>query len=468
MTNPEEGAAAAAAEATLKSAVEEQSDRLMNCVHCGFCLPACPTYTRLGDENDSPRGRLYLMRAVTEGRLDPGADAFQTHIDRCLGCRACEPVCPSGVEYGYLLERAREAALEARSPGLLTRLLLAVFGRRRLMAPAMVAGRMLRALGIPALLARLLPGRGLLGKARTGLAMLAASAPAGPFRDSGEVESVGERGDHGPAPEAAADDEIRTVALLRGCVQQGLYGRVNRATARVLRANGYRVVEVEDQGCCGALHAHAGDLEGARELARANIRCFEEAGVDALAVNAAGCGAAMREYHELLARDPEWAGRADGVARATRDVSELLARRGPRSGARVSLKVAYDAPCHLVHAQRVAEPPLRVLDAIPGLERVPLENAEECCGGAGIYGLTHPELGGRIGGDKVERIRASGAEAVATGNPGCMMQIGAGLRLAGSPIRVFHPVELLDESYRRAGLYRKDEHALSSSSRSDK
>ncbi len=437
----------------LGTLVDTQNDKLSLCVHCGFCLPVCPTYTRLGDEADSPRGRLYLMRAVVEGRLDAGSDAFQEHIDRCLGCRACETVCPSGVEYGLLLEGARHAATEARPAPWLTRALLTVFGSPFLRRLAMFGGRVLRMSGVPALAARVLPSAGLAGKARLGLAMLAAtSAPP--------LESWGEGGVEQKAAPAAPPErgDPKTVALLTGCVQEGLFARVNRATQRVLDANGLTVREVGGQGCCGALHAHAGRVEGARSLARANVDAFHpliEAGtLDVIVVNAAGCGVAMREYGHLLADDPNYASRAALVADRVKDVSELLVEQGPRVGGHLALRVAYDSPCHLEHGQGIVRQPLAVLDAVPGLERVPLEAADECCGGAGIYGLTHPELGGEIGGDKVDAVIRSGADIVATGNPGCIMQIGAGLRMRGSGVRVAHPVEILDHSYEVGGIYR--------------
>ncbi len=452
---------------SLAGALRREEEKLLNCVHCGFCLPACPTYTRLGDENDSPRGRLYLMRAVVEGRLDPASDAFQDHIDRCLGCRACEPVCPSGVEYGHLLERAREAAADARDPGLLTRILLGVMGRDIARGAFMVLSRLVRASGIPGLAARFLPAWRWLGPLRTGAGMLAASAdrvPDGTWpASSGTAEAAlpgvggakpGIGGGRGRREKDRGDGWSRTaVGILDGCVQAGLFGRVNRATERVLRANGYRVVEVRGQGCCGALHAHGGALAGARALARRNVEAFSRAGVDRIAVNAAGCGAAMKEYGELLGDDPALADGAEAVSERVADVSELLAEAGPRRGGSLPLTVAYDAPCHLLHAQGTERPPLTVLEAIPGLELAPLENGDECCGGAGIYGITHPELGGRIGGDKVQAIRSSGASVVATGNPGCIMQIGARARMAGAEVRVLHPVQLLDQSYRRGGLY---------------
>jgi len=241
--------------------------------------------------------------------------------------------------------------------------------------------------------------------------------------------------------------------MLTGCVQEGLYRRVNEATLRVLVANGYDVVRAPGQDCWGALHAHGGSLEGARALARANVDAFEAAGADLVVANAAGCGAAMKEYGALLADDPDYTGRAAALAGRVRDVSEVLVEAGPRPGAAVPCRLAFGHPCHLLHAQRIQDAPLRVLEAVPGADVRVVENASECCGGAGIYGLTHPELGGRIGEDKVDAVVAVGADAVATPNPGCMMQIGAGLLLRGASAGVVHPVEVLDESYRRAGYY---------------
>lgn len=428
--------------ATLEAALEAQRERILPCVHCGFCLPACPTYTRLGDENDSPRGRIHLMRAVVEGRMSPSSDAFRTHIDRCLGCRACEPVCPSGVEYGTLLELAREISVEHTKPALPTRLLLAVFRSRGLRDAFHAAGRITRATGIPALLARILPAVGPLRGAKLGMAMLASSArwapPPGVGAAKVSTEAPARRG---------------RVALLRGCVQEGLFGRVNEATVRVLEANGYEVVEAGGQECCGALHAHAGYLDDARGMAGVNLEAFGAADIDYVVVNAAGCGAAMKEYGTLLETDAGRAADAASFAARVRDVTELLAEAGPRPGAAIDGTVAYDHPCHLLHAQRVERAPLQVLTAIPGLEVKVLPGAEECCGGAGIYGITHPDLGGRIGSDKVAAARSCGAQAITTPNPGCMMQIGAGLRMEGATEGVVHPVELLDESYRRAGYY---------------
>ncbi|MEE2668426.1 MAG: heterodisulfide reductase-related iron-sulfur binding cluster [Gemmatimonadota bacterium] len=433
-------------------ALRAQEDRLLPCVHCGFCLPACPTYVRLGDENDSPRGRLHLMRAVVEGRLDAGSDAFQMHIDRCLGCRACEPVCPSGVQYGILLESAREAAYNARKPPVLVRLLLGVFSREPWLRWSMALAKLVRSLGIAGVMARFLPKGPFLHPVKFGFAMLAASKGVAFPKVRGTL----------PAKIVTDPQEIgaeplprKRVGLLAGCVQAGLFNQVNAATERILRVNRLEVVKVVGQGCCGALHTHAGNVERARELARRNIDAFTATDVDFIAVNAAGCGAAMKEYGHLLASDSAYKGLAHQIADKTRDVSEVLVNGGggPRVGVPLPLSVTYDSACHLCHAQKLIDEPRVLLDAIPELDLIPLPGEEECCGGAGIYGMAHADLGGQIGSDKVAAVVGTGADVVATANPGCIMQIGGGLLLAGSGVKARHPIELLDESYRRAGFY---------------
>ena len=442
-------------ETALAAALWAQEDRLKPCVHCGFCLPACPTYVRLGDENDSPRGRLHLMRAVVEGRLSPASDAFQTHIDRCLGCRACEPVCPSSVGYGVLLEAARESVYRARGTPAVARMLLAIFSSRAWTKWSMRLARVVRGLRVAGMAARWMPPNRLFHPIRFGLAMLEASREPGlPLAASSgaEVPSSSGAASSDGAPPLGEGDRGR-VAILRGCVQAGLFSRVNDATERVLLANGYQVIEVSGQGCCGALHTHAGDADGARALARGNVQALASAEVDFVAVNAAGCGAALKEYGHLLEADAEYRERAAALAASTRDISELLAGDTLRVGAPVPARVTYDAACHLCHAQGLRQEPRALLGAIPELVVLPLRDEEECCGGAGIYGITHAELGANIGGDKVAAVVATGAEIVVTGNPGCVMQIGAGLLLEGSDIVARHPVELLDESYRRAGFY---------------
>jgi len=458
---------------------------LLACVHCGFCLSACPTYNRLGHEGDSPRGRLDLMRAVMEGRLPPEDESYRRHIDQCLGCRACEPVCPSGVPYGFLLERARAAIAETTGVSWSTRLLIAAFTGP--LAPlAGAASRFFRATRLPRALVLLPAG---LGPVRFALAMLASSAPwprlrsrspqaapgAAPSNEPrplsepavarrGHTDDVGGSGEravsdpHGlmgaypvatAAPADATPAAATVVAMLTGCVQAALFGRVNSATDLVLRENGCVVHAAPGQVCCGALDAHAGRLERAAALARRNIEAFEAAGVERVVVNAAGCGAMLKEYGEQLRHDPDWAERARRFSASVVDAAELLAARGIRPGAPVSVRVAYDAPCHLHHGQRIREAPLRLLDAVPGLERVPLRDADECCGGAGLYGVHHPDLGGRILADKVDAVLESGADVVTTPNPGCHMQIGAGLLLRGSDVGIVHPLEILAESYRR-------------------
>jgi glycolate oxidase iron-sulfur subunit len=395
------------------------------CVHCGFCLQACPTYLTLEDENDSPRGRIVLMRALVEGSLPTTDPDVRTHIDRCLGCRACETACPSGVPYGHLLEATRATLTAERPNPFIARLILFVFARRPLMKLAMLGGRVTRALGLSRLLGRM-PGRlgfamAMLESTRTPIARIAYTPHS--------------------------DDSRGTATLLTGCVMEGLFAETNRATERTLAMNDYRIVPTSAQRCCGALHAHAGDAETARSLARANIAAFEQSGADFIAVNAAGCGAMMKEYGELLASDPDWHARAKAVASRVRDVSELLAEAGPKPGGELALTITYDAPCHLLHAQRVITPPMRVLAAIPGLTMVPLAGSEHCCGSAGIYNLVEPDTSDRVLAPKLANIADTGAPLVATGNPGCLMQIGAGLQQTGSAARVIHPVDLLDASY---------------------
>jgi glycolate oxidase iron-sulfur subunit len=399
------------------------------CVHCGFCLQACPTYVNLEDENDSPRGRILLMRSVYEGSLGVTDESVRTHIDRCLGCRACEPVCPSGVPYGHLLEATRATLLAERPLAPVARLILWVFARSFLLSLAMAASRLLRATGLPALGASLFRGR--LGFA---MGMLASTHPVIPRRKYA-AKGSGERG---------------TVALLTGCVMEGLFGPTNRATERTLVVNDYRMVDAPKQRCCGALHAHSGDLETARSLARANVAAFERSNAEFVVTNAAGCGAMMKEYGHLLGDDSAWAERAARVSAKVRDVSELLAAAGPKPPvAAVPATVTYDAPCHLLHAQRISAQPLQVLRAIPGLELVPLADADQCCGAAGIYNLIEPETSDAVLSPKLRNIEATRAAFVATGNPGCLMQIGAGLRGARISAHAVHPVDLLDEAYAR-------------------
>jgi glycolate oxidase iron-sulfur subunit len=384
-----------------------QDERLLACVHCGLCLDACPTYTRLGDEADSPRGRVLLMRAVSEGRLATDEAAFATHIDRCLGCRACEPVCPSGVQYGFLLERARSAVREKHGRPLIERLVLGVIARRPLTTVAGVISRALRAGGLAQRLALMLPARW--SRLRMSLAMLAASRPSRELRIVGRKRAA-------PAAEASEPAPLSgpRVAILEGCVQRVLFRHVNDATRRVLYVNSCKIIRVRGQRCCGALHAHAGDLETARSLALANIAAFGRCEVEQIVVNAAGCGAMMKEYGELLEATPDEA-RAHAFSAKVRDVSEVLDEIRPATGAPMPVSVAYDPPCHLVHAQRIDRTPVAVLErAVPGISSVPIERADECCGGAGTYGLSQHALASRILESKSANVRAAAADVVLT------------------------------------------------------
>jgi len=369
------------------------------------------------------------MRSLLEGTVRPDDPSVQQHIDQCLGCRACEPVCPSGVPYGQLLEATRATLREYKPVPFIARMILFVFAREWLLRPAMFLSRILAATPIPTLLS------GIEGRLGFAMAMLASTG-----------RSI-ERSRYAPVTRG----ERGNVATLRGCVMDGLFSETNRATRRVLAVNGYATVAAPGQGCCGALHAHAGDLETARLLARRNIAAFERSGAEFIAVNAAGCGAIMKEYGHLLKDDGEWHERAVRMSARVRDVSELLADAGPREGGPLPIRVTYDAPCHLQHAQRVTQAPLSVLAAIPGLELVPLHDSDQCCGSAGIYNLIEPETSDAVLAPKLANIRATRAPWVATGNPGCLMQIGAGLIRAEISARAIHPVDLLDASYAAFG-----------------
>lgn len=407
------------------------------CVHCGFCLQSCPTYRVTDDEADSPRGRIVLMRSLASGRLSPDDPVVRTHLDRCLGCRACEPVCPSGVEYGPAIEDARRVLRERHPPPLVVRILHAVMAEPALRRPALAVAKAVR----PA--AGALVGRGRVGMA---MGMLAATARYRPETLRLPVTAA-------PSPPAAAGAPPGSVALFRGCVMDDLFAHVHDATVRTLEANGYRVLEPAEQYCCGALHAHAGQHAEAVELAGRNARAFLDVSADAtVAVNAAGCGAMLKGYARLLRGDASEAA-GQRLSGRVRDVTELLAERGPRTGAALPLRVLYDPPCHLLHAQRIVEAPERVLGSVPGLERVYHADAELCCGSAGTYSFAEPGVANDVLALKVAAIGRAEPDVVVTGNPGCIMQIGAGLRAAGLRIPVVHPVELLDWSYERAGFY---------------
>ncbi len=412
------------------------------CVHCGFCLQACPTYVNLEDENDSPRGRIVLMRRMLEGEIALDDPAAARHLDQCLGCRACETACPSGVPYGELLEATRATMAPVRGTSLIASTVLTIFRHEWLLRPVLLLARLFRDTRLPALLAPRLPRT--LGFP---LAMLASTrsplehvAPA----HVADAQVTAAR----TVRHAAPDTTATSVAVLTGCVTAGLLPQLNSATAKALAHNGFSLLHTPGQVCCGALHAHAGDLGNARALARKNIAAFEHANADLIAVNAAGCGAMLKQYAHLLQDDPAWGARAAAISEKTRDVSELLAAAGPLPGVQpVRFTVTHDPPCHQMHAQRIVAAPLALLDAVPGVQRIPLEDADQCCGSAGIYNLLEPATSDAVLAPKLARIAESGAELVASGNPGCMMQLGAGLLLAHSAVRVVHPVELLAASY---------------------
>jgi glycolate oxidase iron-sulfur subunit len=415
---------------------------LATCVHCGFCLQSCPTYLVTGDEADSPRGRIVLMRRLADGVLGPGDPRLRHHLDRCLGCRACEPACPSGVAYGGALEAARGRIAATRSGPILARALLQVVAHPWLARLGFGVARWLR----PA--ARALAGW---SRWRFAMGMLAGTRPW-----TGATGTAGATGT-GPSITRPLDSSIplRRVVVFRGCIQHELFSHVNAAATRTLSANGYAVVEAPAQGCCGALHAHAGDLEGARALARANVRALAALPDAWVAVTAAGCGAMLRDYDTLLA-DDSLADEARALTDRVRDITEVLAEAGPRPGAALRARVAYDAPCHLLHAQHVDAAPLRVLGAVPGLEVVEHAEADVCCGSAGVYSLLQPFLSQAVLRRKLDALAAVEPDVVVTGNPGCAMQIAAGLAATGATAAVAHPVEVLDVSYTRAGYYRAD------------
>ncbi|MDQ8165794.1 MAG: heterodisulfide reductase-related iron-sulfur binding cluster, partial [Gemmatimonadota bacterium] len=387
-----------------------------------------------------------LMKGLDAGRLSRDDAAVATHLDQCLGCRACETACPSGVPYGQLLEETRATLAEARPLPLIARAVLFVFARPALSRLAFALARLTRESGVSGLLAKL-PGR--IG---IGMANLEATRRDAPTAAHGARSAAAHATPVARASIAARPAVKRPpVVVLTGCVMEGLLAPVNRATERVLAFNGYQLRPAAAQVCCGALHAHAGARATARELARRNIAAFEASGADFFAVNSAGCGASMKEYGHLLADDAGWKDRAEAFSRSVRDVSELLAEAGPvpaelPGGGRV----AVDFPCHLQHGQRLNDPPARLMRAMRGIEATELPDATQCCGSAGLYSLSNPALSQQILAPKLTGIAASNADVVATGNPGCMMHIGAGLVRSGSRVQTRHPVELLDAAYAAA------------------
>ncbi|MDR7523551.1 MAG: (Fe-S)-binding protein [Armatimonadota bacterium] len=399
------------------------------CIHCGLCLNQCPTYRVTHLEAESPRGRIYLVRAAAEGRLDL-TSSVAGHLYLCLACRACETACPSGVQYGRIIEAAREVLGPPGSGAgrALTRLALRHLmphPRRLRLAAGLI--RLFQRSGLAALTTRVLP-EGLRRRA----ALLPKPSPRFYAAPSGVLPAVGER--------------RARVAFLTGCAMDLFFAEVNEATVRVLRRNGCEVVVPRGQACCGALNAHNGERASARAMARRNIDAFP-ADVDAVITNAAGCGAAMKEYGHLLKDDVRYAERAEAFAARVRDAGEFLAGLGLRTTpARRELTVTYQDPCHLAHGQRVRAQPRALLQAIPGVVLKEMDASDRCCGSAGIYNVLHPEMAELLLREKMEAIRATGASVVVAPNPGCLLQLRYGAKRFGVPVRAMHLMDLLDEA----------------------
>ncbi|WP_406696832.1 (Fe-S)-binding protein [Singulisphaera sp. Ch08] len=406
-----------------------------DCVHCGLCTASCPTYVETSNENDSPRGRIYLMRAVADGRLGFSPEVRE-HLDLCLDCRACESACPSGVQYGKIIEPFK-VALQRSAPASERTSLL-----RRLILHHLFpySGRVKLAL-MPA---RLFQRLGLINLAeKSGLTKL---LPPTLRRMQAMLPDLGESHGHLPEVLPAIGPKRARVALFLGCVADAMYPETNAATARVLQQNGCEVVVPRSQVCCGAIHYHSGVEEPALDLARQNLAAFDPTQFDAIIVNAAGCGAMLKDYPHLLPAADHTA--AEQFTAKVKDISEFLVALGPIKPTNpVPMKVTYHDACHLCHGQQIRSQPRQLLSMIPGVELVPLEETEICCGAAGTYNLTQPEMSERLGVRKMDHLAATGAEVVATGNVGCILQIARKIKERGSPMKVVHPVDLLDKAY---------------------
>jgi glycolate oxidase iron-sulfur subunit len=412
-------------------------DLLDDCVHCGFCLPTCPTYLLWGQETDSPRGRIHLMRQRRDGReLNP--ESFVEHIDTCLGCMACVTACPSGVQYDSLLEAARPTVERIAHRGLgdraFRRLIFEMFPHpARLWWLAWPLGVYQKS-GLQ----RLVHKSGILKLFPERLQSMERLLPPISF---GALRRTM------PARIPAEGTTRRKVGLLLGCVQRVFFGDVNAATGRVLAAEGCDVVIPHEQGCCGALAEHAGEEQDAMIAARRLIDAFEKIDVDTIVVNAAGCGSAMKRYGHLLRNDKDYAGRANVFAAKCRDISEVLVELEPRAPrGRIDTRVAYHDACHLQHAQGVRVPPRRLLQGIPGVEVRDVAESEICCGSAGIYNMLEPEAAGELRDRKVANIMRTEPDVIVSSNPGCLLQIATGFDKAGRHVPVMHLIELLDRS----------------------
>ncbi|MGA2373295.1 MAG: glycolate oxidase subunit GlcF [Candidatus Korobacteraceae bacterium] len=413
------------------------AELLNACVHCGFCLQTCPTYTLWGKEQDSPRGRIHLMNMAIEGEAEL-TDLYVSHFDHCLGCMACTTSCPSGLKYGKLIEAMRgQVERQYRRPlheRALRRMIAAVFSRpermRKMIGPLRVYQRLglqklARAMGLTSLLPR---------------SLRAMEQMLPDLSQNGTAVTL-------PPRIAAQGEKRRTVAMLTGCVQSVFMGQVNAATARVLAAEGCEVLVPQEQGCCGALMMDLGQEREALDNARKLIDLFEPLGVDTIVLNAAGCGHTLKDYGYLLRDDAQYRDRAIAFSAKCKDVSEVMAELKPRATRHpIALKIAFHDPCHLQHAQGLREQPRAMLRTIPGLELLEISESALCCGSAGLYSLVQSETAHQLGQRKVEKIIATSADAVATGNPGCQLQIGALLNEAGRPLPVMHYMELLDAS----------------------
>jgi glycolate oxidase iron-sulfur subunit len=404
------------------------------CIHCGMCLESCPTYLLTGLETESPRGRIHLMQQLASGRLE-ATDTLRSHLDRCLACRACEAACPSGVGYGELIENAR-AALEERDT--IPRSTLASFLRRIALGLLADPARLAGIAGLLSLYERLglrraLRASGMRDRLPPGMRRLESLYP--PLTRPHYQPSA--------APAAA----IARVSLLLGCVMRVAYGDVHTATARVLARLGVEVIDAPGQICCGALHAHAGERPDAIRLAKRNIQAFESAAVDAVVVDAAGCGAHLKAYGQLLHDDPAWAARAAAFSATVRDVTEYVAALpGPAPLGALATRVTYQDPCHLAHAQRITSAPRSLLRRIEGLELIEMAESDVCCGSAGSYNLQQPAMADALLARKLDAIERTGASVVVSANPGCMLQIQSGLADRGRPLEVLHLVEVLDRA----------------------
>jgi glycolate oxidase iron-sulfur subunit len=405
-----------------------------DCVHCGFCLPTCPTYVLWGEEMDSPRGRILLMKVGLEQGSEL-SDSMATHFDRCLGCMACVTACPSGVQYDKLIEATRPQVERNYSRSwkdrLFRRFVFATFthpGRLRALVPVLSASRRL---GL-----RKAARRSAFFRRFPRLQVLEGLAPS--VSSSAMTARL-------PEVTLARGHRRARVGLLQGCVQRVFFNHVNAATVRVLSAEGFEVTAPRSPRCCGALMLHSGYEDEALKLARATIAAFEDC--DLVAVNAAGCGSAMKDYAHLLADDPEWSDRARAFSDKVRDVSELVAGEGPVAPRRsLKMRVAYHDACHLAHAQGIRAEPRTLLRGIPGLEVLEPEEWEICCGSAGIYNLLQTDAAAELGRRKAANLLATGADAIVAGNPGCALQIASHLEAAGRPLPIYHPMELLDRS----------------------